>query len=287
MVSFIIILLLCVSACKQDPEVDLTPENLIEESFNWEGEAREYLLYFPLSYQDSESLPLLFSFHGAFGSKEKQYELTQFHKIADREKFILVTPESEGNIWNHRGDPNRADDIGFINALLDELLQKYKIDQDRVYAAGSSNGGYFSFQLACALADRIAAVASVKGGMNENQIVSCDPSRPVPILQLHGTEDRNVDYSIALDAINFWIEHNQTDTEPKVEDLPDLDPEDGSTVQYLRYDHGKNESTVEHFKVIGGEHNWFGSENEPDNNDIDASEEVWKFFLKFDLNGKR
>ena len=72
-----------------------------------------------------------------------------------------------------------------------------------------------------------------------------------------------------------------------MEELPELDPEDGSTVQYLHYDNGKNEPSVEHFKVIGGGHNWFGSENEPDNNDIDVSEEVWKFFLKYDLKGKR
>ncbi|MEL6674950.1 MAG: PHB depolymerase family esterase [Bacteroidota bacterium] len=282
-----VMLFLCLIACRPQYEVDLTPGNLSSETFTWDGEEREYLLYFPANYVDTKAVPLLLSFHGAFGTKEKQYELSQFHQLADEENFILVTPESQNLTWNHTGDPGRADDIGFINALLDDLLSRYPIDPDRVYAAGSSNGGYFSFQLACELSDRIASVVSVKGGMNEAQLSSCDPTRPVPVLQLHGTEDQNVPYEVAEAAINFWKSHNQTASTPTITDLPDIDPQDGSTVQYFIFGDGQNDATVEHFKVIGGGHNWFGSELEPDNNDINASEEAWKFLKKFDLNGIR
>ena len=54
-------------------------------------------------------------------------------------------------------------------------------------------------------------------------------------------------------------------------------------MQYFRYDNGINGTTVEHFKVIGGAHDWFGSEG---NMDINASEEAWTFFSKFDIHGK-
>jgi polyhydroxybutyrate depolymerase len=75
---------------------------------------------------------------------------------------------------------------------------------------------------------------------------------------------------------------NQTNPVPIVIDIHDRDENDGSTVEYHFYGAGINMFTVEHFKVIGGGHHWPGFSG---NMDIDASEEVWNFFSKFDNNG--
>lgn len=262
---------------------------LFDETMTYDGRKREYLLYVPESYDGKEVVPLVFSLHGALGSKEKQYDLSRFHDIADTANFILVTPEATvpnlGTFWNHESDPNRADDVGFINALMDEMISRYLIDPNRIYAAGSSNGGYMCLQLACELSDRIAAVAAVKGVMNEVQLANCNPAHPSPILQLHGTDDRPVSYDKVSATLQFWVDFNQTDILRKVAPIDDPDPDNGNYVEYILYDNGREGTTVAHFKVVGGEHDWFG---EPGTHyDIDASQEAWKFFSKHDLNGRR
>lgn len=260
---------------------------LFDETIMHDGLEREYLLYIPNIYTGQEAVPVVFSLHGALGTKEKQFDLSQFDLIADQENFLLVTPEATvpNNVtfWNNTSDPTKADDVGFINALIDEMINRYNIDADRIYAAGSSNGGYMCLQLACELSGRIAAVAAVKGVMNDTQLANCNPSNPTPILQLHGTADNLVSYSDVPATLQFWASFNQTATTPQIFPVNDPDPTNGNTAEYVLLDNGLEGTTVEHFRVIDGEHDWFG---EPGTNyDIDASEEAWKFFDKFRLNG--
>ncbi|MEO0339986.1 MAG: PHB depolymerase family esterase [Bacteroidota bacterium] len=291
---FIILSLLFLSCRKRENTDDMTPtsppveKGLLDLTISHDGIEREYLLYIPASYTGETSVPLVFSLHGAIGTKEKQYELSQFNLIADRENFILVTPEAtipnRVTFWNNESDPNKADDVGFINALIDELSATYNINTERIYAAGSSNGGYMVLQLACELSNRFAAVAAVKGYMNDTQVNRCDPSQPVSIIQMHGTADRNVKYDGVDATIQFWINYNQTNAVPEVMAIADPDPSNGNTAERFLFDNGTDGSAVEHLKIEGGEHDWFG---EPGTNyDIDASEEAWIFFSKYDLNGR-
>jgi len=69
--------------------------------------------------------------------------------------------------------------------------------------------------------------------------------------------------------------------------LPDLDPNDGSTVEHIVYGEGDNGVTVEHYKITGGDHSWPGSVfHVPGTNyDIDASIEIWNFFTRYDIGG--
>ncbi len=180
-------------SCKTEIENTSVPKpeyGLFQKTFSHNGTVREYLIYIPTSYTGEQSVPLLFSFHGAFGTMQKQYDLSKFNIIADRENFILVTPQSSNKIWNQNSNPALSDDVGFIDALIDDLLNKYNINQNRIYCAGSSNGGFFCYQLACELGSRIAAITSVKGAMDDTQTANCVPSRAVPILELHGTDDK-------------------------------------------------------------------------------------------------
>lgn len=70
---------------------------------------------------------------------------------------------------------DKVNDVAFISALLDKLESKYKINIDRVYATGMSNGAIMSYRLACELPDRFAAIAPVAGTL----FVGCDSTTPV------------------------------------------------------------------------------------------------------------
>src|SRR5690606_9365848 len=85
----------------------------------------------------------------------------------------------------------QVDDVGFLDALLDDALSRWPLDPSRVYATGISNGGMMSYRLAADLNDRIAAIAPVAGSL-----VHDPPSLPrgVPTIHFHGTHDEFVPY---------------------------------------------------------------------------------------------
>jgi len=258
---------------------------------------RYYYLTVPESYSAEEPMPLLLVFHGYTSSARKIKSYSGFDELAEKEGFIAVYPQGtlleDNTHWNVGGWTlkSSADDVGFVEALLDHLTEAYAIDTDRIYATGMSNGGYMSFLLACQVSDRIAAIASVTGSMTPQTYNKCDPERPMPVLQFHGTTDPTVPYEgderwtqSIDDVLTFWKSFNHTKTLPDPQPMPDLDPEDGSTVERYVYDNAKTGIAVEHYKVIGGKHDWFGARG---NKDIQATQIIWAFLSKYDLNGLR
>lgn len=246
-----------------------------------EGSTREYTLYLPKSYSTSDALPLLFSIHGLGSNMDFNFDYTKFDQLAEAENFILVHPNAQNKSWATSAENNS--DIIFIQNLIDYLQNEYKVNSQRIYITGMSNGGFFSFALACQVSEKIAAISSVTGTMYRPGINSCQPSKPMPILQIHGTEDNIVNYSTVENVIEYWTSHNNTELSPSSMVLPDIDTEDGSTVEKFIYANGDKGVEVQHLKVIGGSHQWPGYQG---NMDIDASKVVWDFMKEYDLNLK-
>ncbi|MDC3285104.1 T9SS type A sorting domain-containing protein [Flavobacteriaceae bacterium] len=274
-------------------------QQTINASITHDGIQRNYILYIPEIYDGNTAVPLILNFHGFGSNAAQQMFYGDFRDIADTEGFLLVHPEGTtfiGNqFWNvgFPGISSTIDDVGFTEALIDELATLYAIDLDRVYATGMSNGGFMSFLLACQLSEKIAAVASVTGSMTQDTFDDCNAQRPTPVLQIHGTEDDVVLYNgnnLSLpipDVISYWVDYNNCETTPTTTTFPDIDPSDGSTIEHSVYEDGDNGITTEHMKVIGGGHTWPGSviNTGGTNQDIDASMEIWLFFSRFDING--
>ena len=283
--------------------VGSTFSNFAQETINasiiHDGIQRDYILYIPEVYDGSTTVPLVLNFHGYGSNAAQQMFYGDFRDIADTEGFLLVHPEGTTFIgdqfWNvgFPGLSSNIDDVGFTEALIDELATLYAIDLDRVYATGMSNGGFMSFLLACQLSEKIAAVASVTGSMTQDTFDDCNAQHPTPVLQIHGTDDGVVLYngnnlSIPIaDVISYWVDHNNCESTPTTTTLPDIDPSDGSTIEHSVYEDGDNGITTEHMKVIGGGHTWPGSviNTGGTNQDIDASMEIWLFFSRYDING--
>ena len=274
-------------------------QETINASITHDGIQRDYILYIPELYDGNTTVPLVLNFHGFGSSASQQMFYGDFRDIADTEGFLLVHPEGTtfiGNqFWNvgFPGLSSNIDDVGFTEALIDELATLYAIDLDRVYATGMSNGGFMSFLLACQLSEKIAAVASVTGSMTQDTFDDCNAQHPTPVLQIHGTEDDVVLYNennLSLpipDVISYWVDHNNCETTPTTTTLPDVDVSDGSTIEHSVYEDGDNGVTTEHMKVIGGGHTWPGSvlNTAGTNQDIDASMEIWLFFSRYDIDG--
>lgn len=280
-------------------QYSVNAQQTINGSITHDDIQRDYILYVPAIYSDSVAVPLVYNFHGYGSSAAGQMNYGDFRSIADTAGFLIVHPQGtlfNGTThWNVGGWTigSTTDDVGFIDALLDSLSATYNIEPTRIYSTGMSNGGYMSFLLACQLNDRIAAIASVTGSMTPETYIDCDPQHPTPIMQMHGTADNVVPYAgtnwsrSIEDVLEYWVGFNNCNTNPVITEIPDLDPNDGSTVEHNVYDNGDNGVVVDHFKVIGGGHTWPGNVygGEGTNNDIDASAEIWNFFSKYDIYG--
>ena len=276
-------------------------QQTVNGSVMHDGLDRKYIMYIPASYTGDEPVPLLFNFHGFTSNATQQMFYGNFQPIADREGFIIVHPE--GTIFNGNTHFNvggftagsTVDDVGFTEAMIDKFSDEMNIDSKRIYSTGMSNGGFMSFLLACQLSDKIAAVASVTGSMTPEIFNNCDAQHQTPVLQIHGTIDRTVPYNGAIwsksidEVIEYWVNFNNCETVSTQTDIPDTNPSDGSTAEHFVYANGDAGATTEHIKITGGQHTWPGAFlNFPGTNlDFNASDEVWKFFDRYDIDGLR
>ena len=283
----------------------LKSQEVIESSILHNDLTRSYILYIPDSYSETTTTSLVLNLHGYTSNAGQQMIYSNFYPIADEEGFILVHPEGTVDdngfqFWNSNGTSqliSEVDDINFLSALIDTIVSEYNINTDRVYSMGMSNGGFMSYELACQLSDKIAAIASVTGSMNQSQITSCNPERPIPVMQIHGTSDPTVLYdgnplwgiTSVDDVISYWVDFNDCNIEPIVNYVEDINTFDLCTTEHYLYENGANGSSVELYKVINGGHTWPGAliplVGNNTNQDFDASEKIWEFFNKYDING--
>jgi len=273
-------------------------QQTINSSIIHGGLQRDYTLYIPASYSAGTEVPLVFNFHGYTSNAFQQMLYGDFRTIADTEGFIIVHPEgtldnSGISHWNVGWGGSTVDDIGFTEALMDSVSAIYSIDNSRIYSTGMSNGGFMSYQLACELSDRIAAIASVTGSMNIGWFNSCNPNHPMPVMEIHGTLDPTVSYNASSftesipDIMNYWANFNNCNSTSITTNVPDINTADGCTAEHQIWEDGSNGSIVEHYKIINGGHTWPGAifPNGTTNQDINASEKIWEFFNKYDING--
>jgi polyhydroxybutyrate depolymerase len=264
-----------------------------------DGIVRTYKLYVPALYSGNVPVPLLLNFHGYTSNSNEQMFYGDFRNIADTANFLVVHPQgtldnTNTTHFNVGWGGSTVDDVGFTEALIDSLSDAYSIDQNRIYAVGMSNGGFMSFQLACDLSAKIAAVGSVTGSMTPSTLGNCNASHPMPIIQIHGTTDGTVPYNgsagwtaSVTNILNHWATFNNCSPVPTVVNVPNTNVLDGSTVEKYTYENGDNCSEVVHFKVTNGQHTWPGSifNFAGTNYDINASVEIWNFISKYDIFG--
>ena len=144
-----------------------------------------YLLYLPKDYDKQESWPLMLFLHGA-GERGDDLELVKKHgppKLVAAGKempFIVVSPQCPKGKW---WEPIE------LTALLDEIIKKYKVDEERIYVTGLSMGGFGTWRLAAYTPQRFAAIAPICGG-GETYWVQMFPHLPTWVF--HGAKDTAV-----------------------------------------------------------------------------------------------
>lgn len=234
---------------------------------------RSFRIHIPAGHGEAGPLPLVLNFHGSNQSGLHQEVYSGLVPIADREGFVLVSPEAAGfGEWDILGfyADIGVDDVGFTGALLDYLESSLCIDAERVYATGMSNGAEMASQAACFFPERFAAIAPVAGVTYQG----CGgPS--VPVISFHGTDDYNVPFEETPPAMEGWAEHNGCSTGSDSKEI---------TEHVTRQAYGGcRGADVVLYVVDGGGHTWPGADETLGGvgfttHEISASELIWQFF---------
>ena len=255
---------------------------------------RLFYIFIPETYRSSTVYqPLLFSLHGYTSSAILNMRYTGVKKIASEEGFIAVFPQGSilrstgATHWNVGGWTlgSTADDLKFVESLIDFMTMRYRLDPSRIYSTGMSNGGFMSYHLACHLGEKIAAVASVTGSMTPETFRSCEPVRPIPVLQIHGRQDETVPYQgnsnmKGIDEVmKYWKDSNRCNDMPEVRILPDL-TDDGLGGTFTTYADCQNDVEVTLYLLDGLAHRW-PLQNEAD---LDAPTTIWHFLSRYNLS---
>lgn len=179
------------------------------------------------------------------------------------------TIDSQGSyFWNATDaccnfDGSTVDDSAYLAGVIDEILARYPVDPKRVFLVGHSNGGFMSYRMACDHAGKIAAIASLAGGMWLDPS-KCKPSEPVHVLQIHGTDDDTVPfdgqagaYPGAEGAVQSWATLDGCALTADTGAPPlDLDTKiDGAETTVERYTQGcQAGGSAELWAIQGGSH---------------------------------
>ncbi|UJR84625.1 alpha/beta hydrolase family esterase [Sandaracinus amylolyticus] len=276
----------------------LYPSNATTEgSLMHDGITRAFRVHVPAAHDGTAPLPLVLVLHGGGGSGRQIENGSGMSAIADREGFIAVYPDGTGRIrtWNGGGCCGSAvsesvDDVGFFAALLDHLEGSLCVDPARVYATGMSNGGIMSHRLACELADRLAAIAPVAG---TDMTTACTPSRPVAVMQVHGSADGHVPWDGGMGCGPAGVPF--TSVPETIARWQSRDGCGASLTRFFEEGDGHCERSadctgaeVALCTIEGGGHSWPGGAPAPDvvecpgdgaqSTTFHASEAIWRFF---------
>ena len=278
------------------------------EGMQTTADGRQYILHVPYLYKGSSPAPLVFVFHGGGGAAQGIANMSGMNNVADREGFLVAYPNGTGGgrggggggSWNlgprasnsNAASKQNVDDIGFVRQMISDISSKYNVDKSRIYTAGLSLGGMFSYRLGCEMTDTFAAMAAVASTMEPP---SCSPSTVLPVLHIHGAQDENIplkggrgkmtamrnSWPAPQQGIDFWKSKDQCS------DSQEVVYQEHNTV--CKTYQGCQAGTEVTFCLVGNQgHGWPGmppkrwqkQKGVPVNQSFNASEMVWSFFKK-------
>ena len=264
--------LLCAIACAATNVLpaQTSGSEMGRHAIDVEGVRRSYLLHLPASRRPGEPMPLLLVFHGGGGTASNIAEHTGLTPAATPRGYAVVYPDGLNGHWSDgRAARAGADDVGFVQLLLDSLRRELPVDSRRMFATGISNGAGMALRLACDLPGTFAAIAPVAGALPAELENRCAAAAPVSLLMFQGTLDRLMPYDggdlslrrgrilPATTTANLFARVDGCDGEPVVAAEPDT-ATDGTRVRRSSSPGCRDGRDVVLFTIEGGGHTWPG-----------------------------
>lgn len=271
-------------------QVCLTFAQLTDETVVVNGVSRTYKMYIPSGFNaQTESPSMVIVMHG-LGSNSADMVSTGFNYVADTARIVVVYPQGLNNPYGQTAWNNgtllasTADDIGFLNELINRGETQFNVNPARVYATGFSMGSIMSHHIACAMNNRIAAIGAMSGTMATSDIQNCVPAYKTPVIHLHGTNDGTVPYSgtalpslsLVAETIDFWRGVHGCATTTDSTRLADI-ANDNITIDRFVYQGCNPNASLELYRFNGADHQYLYQPL----NDITEMLDVWRFLRQW------
>ena len=263
--------------------------HFVDDSVKVEGHMRQLAMYLPDGLQDGA--PLVFILHGYGAGIWRENPMLA---AADRHGFAVCIPLG---LKDPKGQPSwnvgypfqqgwKVDDVKALCRMARYVQQRYRLSRENTFLTGASNGGEMCYLMAYSKQNTFKAVAPIAGLTMAWIYQQMDAPRPIPLMEIHGTEDRVSEWTGDMEnkggwgaylpvpvAVGYWIAKNRC-TRETVERVESLKGEEGHPVIKHRYTSPTTGCDVWLYEVVGGVHGWHTT-------DIDTGEEVWQFFSRF------
>ena len=140
-----------------------------------------YSLAVPQSYEPTRDYPLVVCLHGAGFTGEAYLDRW---KSRLGEGYILACPTYPAGAWFTR----RAEEL--VLATLRAVQQRYRIDPNRIFLSGMSNGGIGAWLVGMHHAPLFAGLAPMASGLDDVLFPFLENLRTTPVYIIHGSQDQ-------------------------------------------------------------------------------------------------
>lgn len=276
-----VLLSLCTVPCQAGQFAD--------DSLKVDGNMRRFVMYLPDGLQPEAPLVVVLHGYGA-GIRRDNIMIAP----ADRHGFAVCIPEG---LKDPEGEPSwnvgypfqqgwKVDDVKALCAIAREVQKRYRLSRRNAFLTGMSNGGEMCYLIAYSNQYTFRAVAPIAGLTMAWMYQEMEATRPIPLMEIHGTEDRVSEWTGDMEnkggwgaylpvplAIGYWVAKNRC-THEEVDTVASLKGDDGHPVITHCYSSPTTHCDVWLYEVVGGVHSWH-------QDDIDTGEEVWRFFSRY------
>jgi polyhydroxybutyrate depolymerase len=295
----IIIIAFCISliqGCKKDDqETDIpdllnliagTNEMTIHQTIDGNSVPRLVYVKTPQNLNSSLSYPIVFFFHGAGGSGQNFLHNNNITELINSEEFIGIFPNghsengSNGGFWNLGSEPTTANDVEFVDLIIDQLATFPLIDTSKAYAIGFSNGSGM-VNLLGKSTNHFNAIAP----LFSQQIISLrdlTPTKAMSVFQVNGDLDGIIPLNGGVSSVgNFmsaensalnWANHFNCDTTAMQEELT----WEQTVLSSLTYSDCDNSHEIKYLIALNTGHGFSDEQTERI-----AYTQIWEFFKNY------
>lgn len=176
-----------------------------------------------LDVDTDEPKSLIIALHGFRDRPEWLAAYSGLHLLAEQENAVMALPQGKRQSWNGSfccgwAWRNNTEDTKFILEMVDSIKENYRIDEQRVYVVGFSNGGILAQKLLSESPDTFAAGVAVMSGVGDRNAALDISDATSPLLLVNGTDDNYVpleaprqtsefNFLPAFTTSNTWAEH--------------------------------------------------------------------------------
>jgi polyhydroxybutyrate depolymerase len=263
-----------------------TNEMTIYQTIDGNSVPRVVYIKTPQNLDSSLSYPIVFFFHGAGGSGQNFLQNNNITELINSEEFIGIFPNGHSNnggnggFWNLGSEPTTANDVEFVDLIIDQLATSTLIDTSKAYAVGFSNGSGM-VNLLGKSTSHFNAIAP----LFSQQIISLKdltPNKEMSVFQVNGEVDGVIPLNGGVSSVGTfmtaqnsalnWANHFNCNTTATQEDLN----WENTVLSSFTYSNCDNSHEIKCLIALNTGHGFTDAQTEQV-----AYTQIWEFFKQY------